>query len=75
MKIYDKYWDQIDRLEWPAVGEIFVCKSSHPKLYPESWLVAVQGDGTLAGDTILRGIFWAQADAIDFARMLDGGEP
>lgn len=71
LKVYDKFWDEISKEDWPKAGELFVCRTRHPPLFPESWLVAVQGDGTCEGDTVNRGLFWTKEDALFFAGALE----
>lgn len=74
LKVYDKFWDEISKEDWPEAGELFVCRTRYPRLFPESWLVAVQGDGTCEGDTVHRGLFWTKEDALFFAGALEDGQ-
>jgi len=41
------------------------------------WVVLQQGDGTMEGDTVQRGLFWTKADAMLFLKAIqetDGGK-
>jgi hypothetical protein len=69
MKIFNGYLTEtyVKEHDWPAMGEIFVGLDQQNRLGPQTWLVAIQGDGTLQGDTQLLGLFWKQNLAIRFA--------
>ncbi len=67
MLIYNKLWNEIDEQDWPAPGVTYVCKDTQRRCGINTWVVSTMGDGTLSGDTIVRGLFWHKQDAILFA--------
>ena len=76
MKIYEKLWQDIPRVNWPHQGEIFICLDPQERLGPETWSVSQfwEQDGTKDiehCDIIGRGLFWTKSDAILFAGILE----
>ena len=67
VKVYYKYWHDIAREHWPEAGQIFICQDEGDTLGPSTWSVAIQGDGTLEGDTVNLGLFWELEEALTYA--------
>jgi len=73
MKTYTGYLltDYVPENDWPEAGEIYVALDLQNRLGPQTWLVAVMGDGTCQGDTVQLGLFWEVGIAVYFALMLN----
>ena len=53
MKIYDGYLieEYVNEFNWPEIGEVYIALDLQNRLGPQTWLVAIMGDGTSQGDT------------------------
>ena len=73
MKIFTGYLitEYVPEDEWPDVGELYMALDQQNRLGPQTWLVAVQGEGTMQEDSVRIGLFWRAGIATDFIVMLD----
>ena len=73
MKLYDGYLisEYVKEGDYPEIGEVFVCLDIQNRLGPQTWLVAVMGDGTCQADTTQLGLFWKQGLAINMALLYE----
>jgi len=67
MKVFDGFAPQ-DDLE---PGDVAVALDPQERLGERTWLVFIQGDGTLEGDTVQLGLFWERSHAVMFAAEID----
>lgn len=69
MKTYDGYLrnEYVDEQNWPEIGEIYIALDPQNRLGPQTWVVAIMGDGTSQGDTTQLGLFWKKENALIFA--------
>ena len=76
MKTFNGYLipEYVQEDDWPDIGEIFVALDQQNRLGPETWLVAVQGDGTAQGDTVQLGLFWWKQVAIKFVETIENDD-
>jgi hypothetical protein len=65
--IYDTFWYEIKKRDWPEEGMVYICKDVQRRLMPECWTVSIMGDRTLEGDTVQLGLFWKKENAVIFA--------
>lgn len=72
MKIFNGYLipEYVKEDDWPDIGEIFVSLDQQNRLGSETWLVAIQGDGTAQEDNLLLGLFWWEQVAVKFAEII-----
>lgn len=68
--VFDDWWPEVDPKRWPVAGSVVVCKDAKVRLGGRTWLVAIMGDGKLAGDMVPRGLFWQLRDALTFAQVI-----
>ena len=73
MKIFTGYLipEYVSEDEWPDIGELFMSLDLQNRLGSQTWLVAIEGDGTLQEDTVQIGLFWSVGIATDFILMLE----
>lgn len=73
MKVYTGYLikEYVQEDDWPEIGEVYVSLDIQNSLGPQTWLVAIMGDGTCQGDTTRLGLFWRAGCAVDFALFLE----
>ena len=73
MKFYDGHLieEYVDEADWPEIGEVFICLDPQHRLGTDTWVVALQGDGTLIGDSTQLGLFWKKEYALHFARLYE----
>jgi len=67
MRIFDGVAKQKDL----RAGDVVVALDPQERLGRSTWTVFVQGDGTLEGDTVQRGLFWNKEDAMMFAAAIE----
>jgi len=73
MKIITGYLlpDYVKEDEWPDKGELYVSLDIQNRLGPQTWLVAIAGDGLSQEDAIELGLFWRVGIAVDFLLTLE----
>lgn len=73
MRTYDGYLieEYVNEFDWPEIGEIYIALDLQNRLGPQTWLVAIMGDGTSQGDAIQLGLFWKYEYALHFARLYE----
>jgi len=75
MKIYDGYLitEYVKPEDWPEPAEIFISLDIQNRLGPQTWLVAIMGNGTCQDDTVQKALFWEFGDAFLFADRMEKG--
>ncbi len=71
IRIYDMSWEDIDEINWPDPGQIFIAKDPQNRLGPDTWGVARMKDHNEYDLTSL-GLFWEKDDALIFAKAIAG---
>ena len=76
MKIFTGYLipEYVSEDEWPDIGELFLSLDLQNRLGPQTWIVAIQGDGTSQKDSVQLGLFWSVRIATEFIIMLNRKE-
>jgi len=73
VKIYDGYLieEYVKEQDWPDIGEVYMALDLQNRLGPQTWLVAIMGDGTSQGDTVQLGLFWKYEYGLHFGRLYE----
>ena len=71
IRVYEKYWQAIKQIDWPASGQIFMCYDSQDRLGFPTWLVSKMKTKD-EHDLTQRGLFWKKEDALSFADAIQG---
>ena len=68
-----KVFDRVVKDGEVEKGEVVVAHDPQKRLGDPTWLVFVQGDGTLEGDTVEKGLFWDKELALRMGVLVKFG--